>query len=496
MESLLNKGLNFAVLPHKLNITQVLVDWKRFERTMIWREWWFGQEAVGDTKEQIFKTKKSNLPKNYKMPNGLNTYVNAVKSEIIDPKNRNKVDDNLTIKEQQALKDLVNLQKEKRIVVKQCDKGAGVMIMDHKDYVKAAEEHLKETISDETGNTKPLYKKISDNSFDKAKIQLQNLLMSGYDNDIISKQELEAMCPEGKTMSKFYCNFKVHKDYDHIPPVRPIISGSGSLLENPSKFVDYYIKELATQHESYLQDTPDFLRKVEELNNKVVFPDNALLVTIDAIALFTNIPQEEGTQTTEEALNERAVQTVPTEFITAMLRIILKNNIFTLNEDTYTQEEGSGMGPKHTPHYADIFMGRKIDPVIQDIAKKYEEGEIDFMKQFLDNIFKIFIGTTKNLHLFFDEINKIHPSIKFTMSHTSNSKETIETKCSCKPLEAINFLDTTCRIENGKILFDLYKKPTDRNMYLLPLSCHPLQHHQNVPYGLAKRINRICSIPG
>ena len=44
------------------------------------------------------------------------------------------------------------------------------------------------------------------------------------------------------------------------------------------------------------------------------------------------------------------------------------------------------------------------------------------------------------------------------MSHTNNSKETIETKGSCKPLEAITFLDTTCKIENGKILFDLYKK--------------------------------------
>ena len=46
METLLNRGLNFAVLPNKLDIIQVLVDWKRFERTMIWREWWFGREAV------------------------------------------------------------------------------------------------------------------------------------------------------------------------------------------------------------------------------------------------------------------------------------------------------------------------------------------------------------------------------------------------------------------------------------------------------------------
>jgi hypothetical protein len=367
--------------------------------------------------------------------------------------------------------------------------------MDHKDYVKAAEEHLKETIVNAEGNEKPLYTKVNDNLFNEAKNKLQALLMSGFDNDIISKQELEAMCPESKTMSKFYCNFKVHKKYEHIPPVRPIISGSGSLLENPSKFVDYHIKELATKHDTYLQDTPDFLRKVEELNSKGSLPDNALLVTIDVKGLFTNIPQEEGTQATEEALNERDVQTVPSEFIVAMLRIILKNNIFTFNEDVYLQEEGSGMGQKHTPHYADIFMGRKIDPFIKIISQKYEEGTFTFMKRLLDDIFKIFCGTSKNLHLLFDEMNRLHPSIKFTMTHTYNIKESSDTRCSCEPLESIPFLDTKCQIKNGKVIFDLYKKPTDRNMYLLPSSCHPPQHHQNVPYGLAMRINRICSVP-
>ena len=59
METLLNRGLNFAVLPNKLDITQVLVDWKRFERTMIWREWWFGREAVQDIKEPILKQRRA-----------------------------------------------------------------------------------------------------------------------------------------------------------------------------------------------------------------------------------------------------------------------------------------------------------------------------------------------------------------------------------------------------------------------------------------------------
>ena len=117
--------------------------------------------------------------------------------------------------------------------------------------------------------------------FDEAKNKILRHIQSGYDNEIISKPEFEAMCPESKKASKLYCNFKIHKEHDHIPPVRAIISGSGSILENPSKFVDFHLKDLADKHESYIQDTPDFIRKIEELNNKTSFPQNALLVTLD-----------------------------------------------------------------------------------------------------------------------------------------------------------------------------------------------------------------------
>ena len=118
------------------------------------------------------------------------------------------------------------------------------------------------------------------------------------------------MCPDGKMASKFYCNFKIHKEHVHIPPVRPIISGSGSIVENPSKFIDFHIKDLATSHKSYLQDTPYFIRKIEHINKNHKLPQNAMLVTLDVIALYTNIPQHEGTQATEQALNERENQSM------------------------------------------------------------------------------------------------------------------------------------------------------------------------------------------
>ena len=57
MEEVLNLGLNFAILPTKLDITQVLCDFKRFERNMIWKEFFFGQDNE-DYSPPIFKSKK------------------------------------------------------------------------------------------------------------------------------------------------------------------------------------------------------------------------------------------------------------------------------------------------------------------------------------------------------------------------------------------------------------------------------------------------------
>ena len=81
------------------------------------------------------------------------------------------------------------------------------------------------------------------------------------------------------------------------------------------------------------------------------------------------------------------------------------------------------------------------------------------------------------------------------MIHTNVPGEANEDKCKCEAKSAIPFLDTLCSIQDGKIDTDLYKKPTDRNQYLLPESCHPKQTTKAIPKSLGLRIVRICSDP-
>ena len=116
---------------------------------------------------------------------------------------------------------------------------------------------------------------------EKAKYEIKNLINEGLDNKIITQEEYDAINPDDKDLARFYCNFKVHKDYEHkkAPKPRAIISGCGSITENASLFVQHHLQDVFHSHKSYLQDTPDFLREIDKINDGPKLPDNALLVS-------------------------------------------------------------------------------------------------------------------------------------------------------------------------------------------------------------------------
>ena len=55
MEKLLNRGLKFAILPLKLDMTQVLVDFKRYEKSVVWQEFWHGRDTEEAHGQLLFK---------------------------------------------------------------------------------------------------------------------------------------------------------------------------------------------------------------------------------------------------------------------------------------------------------------------------------------------------------------------------------------------------------------------------------------------------------
>ena len=72
------------------------------------------------------------------------------------------------------------------------------------------------------------------------------------------------------------------------------------------------------------------------------------------------------------------------------------------------------------------------------MEKKLYSG-FKIFKRFLDDLFQVFTGTSKQLHELFKEINKIHPTLKFTMMHTTLDLEPEEDRCNCASTKSLQF---------------------------------------------------------
>lgn len=74
----------------------------------------------------------------------------------------------------------------------------------------------------------------------------------------------------------FYALPKMHKNI-LPPPGRPIVSGRESLTENASRFVDSVLLPHVTALPSFIKDTTDLLKQIED----ITIPPDAYLVAID-----------------------------------------------------------------------------------------------------------------------------------------------------------------------------------------------------------------------
>ena len=137
-----------------------------------------------------------------------------------------------------------------------------------------------------------------------------------------------------------------------------------------------------------------------------------MLVTIDAIGAYTNIPQTDGVECLKKALEERREKTLPSEFISKLMELLLQHNLFEFNLSTWRQKIGTAMGVHPAPNYANIYLARRIDRQIKELSEQCLENgglQLKLFLRFLDDITQLFFGTTKDLHTFLKKSTKFTP---------------------------------------------------------------------------------------
>ena len=199
-------------------------------------------------------------------------------------------------------------------------------------------------------------------------------------------------------------------------------------------------------------------------------PDDFILCTIDLVGLYPNIPHKEGLETIRKALDKQEDQTISTDSLILLAECVLKNNVFEHNMRYFKQLNGTAMGTKFAPPYANLFMGYLEDKILNSLVEKAL-----LWWRYIDNIFMIWQHGEEKLKEFLKILNSCHPKIKFTAEYS---------------LDKVNFLDVEVIRSGNKLLTDLYIKPTDTHQYLEFSSCHVYHSKKSIPYNQALRFSK------
>lgn len=465
----LSRGLSFAPTYHA-NHFDTKIDLFRFYRNLHLKAWYAQRPNIQDTQDHSVETLSSTTkfkPKSTFFPLSTNPSLLAFTKKVDydvqrlfatpNPTPRK----NLTIPEQQALRDL---QQNKEIVIKKADKGGATVVWHYDKYLREAQRQLHNT---------EYYTELSSNPLPTMQKELNTLLTRAKLAGWITEKEYAFMHNEHAVISTFYMLPKVHKAPRDSPPGRPIVAANGSMTEPASQFIDHYLKPYVHKLPSYVRDTTDVLNKINNLSDTTW----NYLVTMDVESLYTNIDHTEGLRAVNHYLSEREEMTPPSSFLTELTSWVLHNNVFLFQDVMYRQRKGTSMGASFAPEYACLFLGLWESEYVFNAEKNRFKDNIKLYCRFIDDILILFKGTEMDLREMHNYLNNTNKNIKLTLEHSENE---------------INFLDLTVYRKDHQLHTTLYRKPTDRNTILHYQSYHPQHLKDNIPYGQFQRLKRIC----
>lgn len=375
---------------------------------------------------------------------------------------------NLTAEERNAL---IRLKNNEKIVIKPADKGGAVVIMDKEAYKAEAYRQL---------NNEFYYKPIERPLANKTAPKINKIISDLQCTGCISDKQAEYLWAKPPTHPRpFYLLPKIHKDefkwpQKTMPEGRPIVSDSGSETEKIAEFIDYFLKPIATDSDTYLKDTYDFINKIRGQQ----IPHNAFIVTGDVTALYTNMHIDESLKRVEEEFLTHPDPRRNDKAILDLLDLSLRNNDFMFDDRFFVQNCGTAMGKRYAPNLANIYL-RKFD---EQAKNGFTIKPLIFFR-YIDDLFFIWTGTLEQLKEYERFLNSLIQGIKVTLNVSP---------------QTVNFLDTTVyknRAPNGDTVLHtkVFFKPTDTHQLLHGRSFHPRHTTKGILKSQILRFKRIST---
>jgi len=337
------------------------------------------------------------------------------------------------------------------IIFTRADKGNVTVALNKEVYNKRMEELLQDK------NTYEIIKKNPINNIEK---KLNYIIKQWFQKEFISKQTYFSLHSTDSNLPKAYGLPKIHKaNY----PLRIIVSSINTALYPLASFLHKIIFNSLNYDEKRVKNSFELYKS---LSNKTI-NDTDVLISLDVISLFTNIPQDLAI---ESILNRwsliRKNTNIPMEDFILAIKFVLSSTYFTFNKIIYRQTFGTPMGSPLSPVIADI--------VLQDLEEKALNNinlNLSFYHRYVDDIILAapFNHSTNILNIF----NSFHNRLQFTIEFENNRN--------------ISFLDLSLNVVDNKIKIDWFHKKTFSGRFLSYLSNHPLCQKTGTIYNLIDR---------
>lgn len=373
----------------------------------------------------------------------------------------------------EEIKILKNLKNSKKLVLKPADKGSAIVILSREQYILEVERQL---------NDKVYYQKLKEPIYMKTIPMILNILDQLKKKKFITERQRQYL-GGGSSQPRerrFYILPKIHKDPKtwtvpfQVPPGRPIVSDCGSETYFTAEYLEHFLNPISIKHPSYIKDTYDFIKLVNEL----VIPQEFYFFSMDVESLYTNIPIERGIECVRKAFNKYPDKARPDDELIDLLRINLTRNDFVFNNEFYLQIKGTAMGKRFAPSYANIYMANWEEEALAKCEKK----PFCYLR-YLDDIWGIWTGTLKEFDKFLDTLNSHDSSIKLKSEINKDS---------------IQFLDTTIfkgpqYTHTHRLDIKVFFKTTDTHALLHRHSFHPTHTFKGIVKAQLLRFHRICT---
>ncbi|XP_055527465.1 uncharacterized protein LOC129720078 [Wyeomyia smithii] len=347
------------------------------------------------------------------------------------------------------------LKAHPEILILSSDKGNRTVIMYTKDY----QDKMRTLVEDEQ-----TYRKVPRDPTSGLQQKNNNFATQLLNLKLIDQKIAKSLKTYNSTCPRIYGQPKAHKNN---LPLRPVVPNYSA----PTYKLCKYIANILSTSLTSRYNTFSSFELCEELKT-IILPENYIMVSLDVVSLFTNVPRQQVITSITERWKKVKTNITLSLFL-EIVQFCMEASYFRYDSKFYFQIYGTAMGSPLSPVLADIVLEDIITRALAELP-----FDLPFLRKYVDDLF---LAIPKNcIETVLEVFNRQEQRLQFTIEIEQDRK--------------LPFLDMmVTRNENQSITTDWYCKPIASGRMLYFYSFHQYKHKINVANNFIHRVKSLTT---